>query len=251
MDQAGFRQWLETSYEHLAKRTIDTYISDLRRVVKEYGPIEGIVSDGGLENLRRELSYSAADERANRPNPSRLAINGSLSKTLPAYRKAVDLFAKYINETAGSTEIAAAAMSERLDDGPWPEPSATVDKKQRLALERDLQKALRRQIGALESGLAIADDGTEHSVPSGFIDILCRDNAGTLVVVELKAGTTDPRVVAQTLGYMGDLMDDNPDTPVRGIIVAHDFDKRTRSAAKAVPNLRLVRYAISFDFEPA
>lgn len=28
----------------------------------------------------------------------------------------------------------------------------------------------------------------------------------------------------------------------------HHFDPRTRSAARAVPNLRLMRYAVSFSF---
>jgi hypothetical protein len=32
--------------------------------------------------------------------------------------------------------------------------------------------------------------------------------------------------------------------------VAHDFDQRTISAARAVPNLSLTRYAISFSFTP-
>jgi len=69
-------------------------------------------------------------------------------------------------------------------------------------------------------------------------------------VIELKARKTDARVVGQVLGYMGDIAaEDEPDA-VRGIIVAHEFDLRTRSAARAVPNPRLVRYAVSCSFAP-
>ena len=84
---------------------------------------------------------------------------------------------------------------------------------------------------------------------SGFIDIFCQDMSGASVVVELKAGKTDARVVGQILGYMGDIMEEDGASRVRGIIVAHDFDKRTIAASRAVPNLTLMRYSISFTFE--
>jgi RecB family endonuclease NucS len=128
-------------------------------------------------------------------------------------------------------------------------PAEPVAEKQRLSLERDMQVALRDNIARLDPSLSIIDDGAERAVASGFIDILARDAAGVLVVIELKAGKTDARVIGQTLGYMGDILAEE-DAPVRGIIVAHDFDQRTISAARAVPNLSLTRYAISFSFTP-
>ena len=69
-------------------------------------------------------------------------------------------------------------------------------------------------------------------------------------MIELKVGKTDAKVVGQVLGYMGDIADEDDPPAVRGIIVAHDFDQRTRSAARAVPNLSLMRYAVSFTFQP-
>ena len=69
-------------------------------------------------------------------------------------------------------------------------------------------------------------------------------------MVELKAGKSDPRVIGQTLGYMGDLMDEDALETVRGIIVAHDFDTRTRAAARAVAGLTLHTYSVSFAFKP-
>jgi len=111
-----------------------------------------------------------------------------------------------------------------------------------------MQLALRREISSLSEDLAIIDEGVERAVASGFIDILCEDSSGTITVIELKAGKTDARVIAQTLGYMGDLMEEEPGRSVTGIIVAHDFDSRTRAAARAIPNLRLVRYHVSFTF---
>ena len=112
-----------------------------------------------------------------------------------------------------------------------------------------MQAALRREITQLDPGFKIMDDGAERAVNSGFIDILCEDRAGATIVIELKAGKTDARVIGQILGYMGDIMEEDQASNVRGIIVAHEFDKRTQAAAKAVPNLQLVRYSISFRFE--
>ena len=77
-----------------------------------------------------------------------------------------------------------------------------------------------------------------------------QDAAGAVVVIELKAGKTDPRVIGQVLGYMGDIADEDEPAALRGIIVAHEFDPRTRSAARAVSNLTLQRYAVSFTFQP-
>jgi hypothetical protein len=118
----------------------------------------------------------------------------------------------------------------------------------RFALEKDLQRALRENIGELEAGLTIVDDGKEKKVAAGFIDITAKDNQGAIVAIELKAGIADYNAVAQLLSYMGDLM--TGANQVRGILVAADFAQRAISAARATPNIVLRRYAFQFSFEP-
>ncbi|QJT08572.1 endonuclease NucS domain-containing protein [Oceanidesulfovibrio marinus] len=120
----------------------------------------------------------------------------------------------------------------------------------RFGLEKDLQQALRRNIKQLEPGLSIIDNGKEHNTDAGFIDILCKDDADTTVVIELKAGQANDTGIAQTLGYMGALKEEGIEK-VRGIIVAADFSRRSKFAVKALPNLKLVRYGFSFVFEDA
>lgn len=83
--------------------------------------------------------------------------------------------------------------------------------------------------------MEIIDDGAERSVASGFIDITAKDGTGAIVVVELKTGTARRGAVAQIPSYMGDLLDEEPDERVRGILVAGDFDKKARAAARVVP----------------
>lgn len=116
-----------------------------------------------------------------------------------------------------------------------------------FGLEQDLQTALRKDIGQLESGLKITDGGKEQNVESGRIDITAQDSAGAAVVIELKKGAADRETVGQILGYMGDMMASKK--AVRGILVAGDFPARTIAAARAVPNLKLKKYSFRFSFE--
>jgi transposase-like protein len=116
-----------------------------------------------------------------------------------------------------------------------------------FSLERDLQLALRKHIAQLEVGLKIADDGKEQQVESGRIDITAEDSNGTVVVIELKAGSADRETIGQILGYMGDMM--MAKKSVRGILVAGEFPAGTVAAARAVPNLQLKKYSFRFSFE--
>ena len=116
-----------------------------------------------------------------------------------------------------------------------------------FGLERDLQKALRDHIEQLEPDLTIIDGGKEQSVPVGRIDITARDRAGATVVIELKAGSADRDAIGQILAYMGDLM--RGAESVRGILIAGEFSPRAVAAARAAPNIRLVRYGFRFSFE--
>jgi hypothetical protein len=117
-----------------------------------------------------------------------------------------------------------------------------------FGLERDLQSALRLNINQLESGLRIIDEGRERGTEAGRIDITAIDTAGTLVVIELKAGTAPPDAIAQILAYMGTLAE-TENRAVRGILVAADFHKRVVLASRAISNLQLKKYSVQFRFD--
>lgn len=117
-----------------------------------------------------------------------------------------------------------------------------------FGLEKDLQQALRANIGQLEDGLRITDGGKERKVTSGFIDITAEDSDGRTVVIELKADEADKTAIGQILSYMGDL-GDVTDAPVRGILVAAGFSTSAISASRAVPNVELSRYRFQFSFQ--
>jgi endonuclease len=108
--------------------------------------------------------------------------------------------------------------------------------------------ALRLRIEQPEPGLTIIDDGAECSVDSGFIDIPARDASGATVVIELKAGAAGQRAVAQILSYMGDVAAEEEGGKVRGILVASEFDAKSKAGARMVPGLSLRKYSIRFFF---
>lgn len=239
-----YKAWLKT--QNYADNTQVAQVYRVLKVEQSYGDLEEIYSQGKLSEVIAELSYSTADERAGKINPSRIIFDGNIRNNLASYRNAVSRYALFLS---GQDATESLANESPISSFTQQSEKSETSEKQRLSLERDMQAALRTKIGLLEPGLTIIDDGAERAVQSGFVDILCRDASGAVVVVELKAGKTDARVIGQVLGYMGDILVEDEEQHVRGIIVAHEFDQRTRSATKAVGNLSLVRYAISFTFE--
>ena len=164
-----FRDWLKA--EGYADNTCNAQIARVQRLEQSYGPLDELIAAGGYDDLFSSLTYSTGDERQNRPNPTRLVINGNLRNNLASYK---DAFARYRRFLGASFQVADAQITP--PDLALPtEPQA---EKQRLSLERDMQTALREEIAALEPGLVIIDDGAERAVTSGFIDILARDATG-------------------------------------------------------------------------
>lgn len=117
----------------------------------------------------------------------------------------------------------------------------------KFGLERDMQDALRGNIGQLDPSLRIVDEGKERHVEAGRIDILAEDDAGARVVIELKSGEAPDAVIAQLLSYIGSLQAEDDSRPVRAILIARGFSKRVRLAAQAA-GIQLVEYGFSFSF---
>jgi RecB family endonuclease NucS len=116
-----------------------------------------------------------------------------------------------------------------------------------VSLERDLHSYLATRVSEIESGLALVENGVECQTEAGRIDLLARDANNHLVVVELKAGKAKDNALGQLLGYMGCLS--ASESSVRGILVASNFDSRVIFAARGLPNVKLVRYQLSFNLE--
>lgn len=118
--------------------------------------------------------------------------------------------------------------------------------------EQELQAAVRKQIGSIESGLTVADGGNERIVPTGRIDVLARDSEGTLVIIELKAGLCPRGAIEQALGYAADVdAEQEGNRPCRVLLIAGDFSERMLNAAKRIQGLTLLRYSVALSFSKA
>jgi hypothetical protein len=103
----------------------------------------------------------------------------------------------------GTTPGSVAAVKAHMTMGSYRDAKAVEEAEQideatelKFGLERDLENALRKNIGALEAGLRIVDGGKQRTVDGFRLDITAEDAAGRLVVLELKAGTANREAVS-------------------------------------------------------
>ena len=242
MKSEAFREWLAAKF---AANTVSTQMSTARRVEVAYGDLDEIYDQDQFEALLGELAYSKADEAREIANPSKIQIERSVYDTLASCRTALRTYRNFRDDpisngisAENAIEVAGELIRERKEG-------------RLFEIERHLQDSLRAEIAQLELGLELIDGGSERAVDSGFIDITASDRDGNLVVIELKRGKAGREAIGQILGYMGDLLREEPGRQVRGLLVAADFDQSCQSAAAFVPQLSLKRYRFQFSFEEA
>ncbi|WP_197272402.1 endonuclease NucS domain-containing protein [Brevundimonas sp. AAP58] len=244
-----YRMWLvRQKYD---AGTVTAQMHRAGRVEKHYGDLDEHYAKDRLASVVASLVYTTEDKRRSRPNPSKIPFEGDIRSNLASYKNAIERYRRFRDnggdvlgdeplETTGVSPVALAPPG-------WADAE---DLGQRIGLERDMQAALRLAIDDLEAGLKVVDEGAERFVESGRIDITCRDAAGAYVVIELKAGPAGQRAVAQVLSYMGDVLVEEADSEVRGILIASEFDKKAVAAARMAPSLKLVEYGVKFSFRP-
>lgn len=110
----------------------------------------------------------------------------------------------------------------------------------------DLEDHLRKHLDSIEQGLQLAAE--EHSPAVGRINILAKDGQGTCIPIHIVVGEATETAVGQVLKHMGFLQETNSCAP-RGILIAGDFSQAARYAAALIPNLRLLKYSVSFSLE--
>ncbi len=247
--RADYRQWLvRQKYD---PGTVTAQMHRAGRVEKHYGDLDAHYAADRLDAVVASLTYTTEDKRRARPNPSKIPFEGDIRNNLASYKNAIERYRRF-RDSGGEmlSDDLLVAPESKASPGQASVTADTDELGQRIGLERDMQAALRLAIDELEPGMTVIDEGAERFVESGRIDITCRDAAGAIVVIELKAGPAGQRAVAQVLSYMGDMVLEEPDTPVRGILVASDFDRKAIAASRMAPALKLVAYGVKFSFRP-
>lgn len=87
----------------------------------------------------------------------------------------------------------------------------------------------------------------QYRTDIGPIDILVRDKrTGSYVVIELKKGQTSDDTVGQIARYMGWVQDKLNDPNVKGIIIAHGYDRKLEYALKLINRVEVYVYELDF-----
>jgi hypothetical protein len=158
-------------------------------------------------------------------------------------------YAWYKSKIKTGEIVVPGFASQTSEESPADQIEAEVEEsiEASVSLERDLHSYLAARVSEIESGLTLVESGVEYQIEAGRIDLLARDVNKYLVVVELKAGKAKDSALGQLLGYVGCLS--GSEANVRGILVASSFDSRVIFAARGLPNVKLVRYQLSFNLE--
>jgi len=136
--------------------------------------------------------------------------------------------------------------------------SEVVEEQQFEALEvQHYQSLLHRNFTRLFPTLKYFDE--EEQIPKngqydtqtvGIMDILCTDEKGNFVVIEIKRQATD-KTIGQILRYMGwtkeELCKDGQ--KVKGLIVAERKDIQLEFALKVIPDVKFMKLGLSITLE--
>jgi RecB family endonuclease NucS len=115
-----------------------------------------------------------------------------------------------------------------------------------VLLERGIEEAIKPNLGGM--GLKLAGKGIQDQFSMGpgvgRADLICTNENGDLVVIELKRGRSSNEVIGQVLTYVGYVKENIAASGqrVHGWIITGDYDEGLRLAASAAGvTLRVVR----------
>jgi hypothetical protein len=156
----------------------------------------------------------------------------------------------------GSAEPVAIAAQTLTDSSPSVYVlTPGLESRLEQFIEANLEKIGREKFGR---NLALFQDeegnGRQYTTPVGRIDLLTYDKPGkTWVVFELKRDNAGDSVVGQILRYVEWVKANRAaaDEQVYGVIVAAGQDKGLEYSLRALPNVQLYTYTISFDLKPS
>lgn len=113
MKQDEFRKWMIAQGQ--AEATASSRVSSAKRVEQYLGDLDELFVQEDLDTILNRFAYSAEDERAERPNPSPVPIDGVLRTGPASLQQALKLYHAFLTQQANMPDKDAhQALLDRL-----------------------------------------------------------------------------------------------------------------------------------------
>ncbi len=104
MKQDEFSKWLVAQGQTDA--TASSRVSSAKRVEQHLGDLDELFAQEDRDSILHRFAYSAEDERAERPNPSPVPIDGDLRAGLASLQQALKLYHSFLTEQSNLPDMA-------------------------------------------------------------------------------------------------------------------------------------------------
>lgn len=157
MKQDEFRKWLVAQGQTDA--TASSRVSSAKRVEQHLGDLDELFAQEDRDSILNRFAYSAEDERAERPNPSPVPIDGVLRTGLASLQQALKLYHSFLTEQSNVPDKAEhRALVDRLTRK---EIDAAMQECDQLGLKAFLARG-----GFASPQVWVGDEGNEQSYPA-------------------------------------------------------------------------------------
>lgn len=157
MQQDEFRKWLVAQGQ--TEATASSRASSARRVEQYLGDLDELFAQEDRDSVLNRFAYTAEDERAERPNPSPVPIDGVLRTGLASLQQALKLYHSFLTEQSNVPDKA--------------EHQALVDRLTRKEVEAAMQecgqlglKAFLARGGFASPQVWVSDEGKDQTYPA-------------------------------------------------------------------------------------
>ena len=157
MKQDEFRKWLVAQGQ--TEATASSRVSSAKRVEQHLGDLDEMFAQEDRDSILNRFAYTAEDERAERPNPSPVPIDGVLRTGLASLQQALKLYHSFLTEQSNVPDKAEhRALIDRLTRK---EIDAAMQECDQLGLKAFLARG-----GFASPQVWVGDEGNEQSYPA-------------------------------------------------------------------------------------
>lgn len=157
MKQDDFRNWLMAQGQTDA--TASSRVSSAKRVEQYLGDLDELFAQEDRDSVLNRFAYTAEDERAERPNPSPVPIDGVLRTGLASLQQALKLYHSFLTEQSNVPDKAEhQALVDRLTRE---EVEAAMQECDQLGLKAFLARG-----GFASPQVWVSDEGKDQPYPA-------------------------------------------------------------------------------------